>query len=476
MQKSYFESGDGTSAAQFIDGTHGNDDSGCAFEIKYPIQLYYFAWLQALGYFNIPNEGQNSINQVYFYLSADLDMSGYVLPQIGTQEYPFVGNFDGNGHTISNLKVQDISQISSGDKWTDMPDGFTPANANIVGFFGVIGSLYTTGSNAGTVNGAVGTTSFTPTAGYTYSSQVNEAKNFALNNINITTQSNQALIGIAAGYVNGEMSNVQVVQSGSITKNGNVAALTSYTSNLSDYTLVGYVTDAFKDTSDVVFAKVDTPSEKNSQFNYASQGASAGWGGSIDMADMYNRILGILSQSNSNITYNTTEVRVYDESGNVISTQQGGSTATTAYRKYTAANDGSGNYMLTYRSDTKRFHYLTSLYKQVSIIKRTSATEAALYIKSGNTYLNINSNHNGISTNGNTTKWVLDSSGYLRTSDDSGMYYLNYSGTNFTLGTTGTTVWTRNGNTELQCSYGYIQLVNGAWTVRQDVERYYTIA
>ena len=61
VHKSYFESGDGTSAEQFIDGLHATEE-GCAFEIKYPVQLYYFAWLQALGYFNTP-DGSN-IEQV----------------------------------------------------------------------------------------------------------------------------------------------------------------------------------------------------------------------------------------------------------------------------------------------------------------------------------------------------------------------------------------------------------------------------
>lgn len=114
VHKSYFESGDGKTAAQFIDGSHGDDQSNCAFEIKYPVQLYYFAWLQALGYFNIPSNGVGTpISPVYFYLSEDLDMTGWVLPQIGTQTYPFVGNFDGNGHIVSNLTVQNIESSDS---------------------------------------------------------------------------------------------------------------------------------------------------------------------------------------------------------------------------------------------------------------------------------------------------------------------------------------------------------------------------
>ena len=73
VHKSYFESGDGTGATQFA-GSGLSSEEGCAFEIKYPVQLYYFAWLQALGYFNIPQNG-SEIEQVYFYLSDDLDMT-----------------------------------------------------------------------------------------------------------------------------------------------------------------------------------------------------------------------------------------------------------------------------------------------------------------------------------------------------------------------------------------------------------------
>ena len=93
IYRTYFESGDGTTATQCADGS---SDIGCAYEIKYPIQLYYLAWLQEFGYFNVANEFGN-IPATYFYLSSDLDMTGFTLPPIGTQQYPFIGNLDGNG-------------------------------------------------------------------------------------------------------------------------------------------------------------------------------------------------------------------------------------------------------------------------------------------------------------------------------------------------------------------------------------------
>ncbi len=51
-----------------------------------------------------------------FVLTADIDMKDYVLHStIGTEENPFKGTFDGQGHTISNLTV-DLSQTLQGDE------------------------------------------------------------------------------------------------------------------------------------------------------------------------------------------------------------------------------------------------------------------------------------------------------------------------------------------------------------------------
>ncbi|MBP5312401.1 MAG: hypothetical protein J6112_06180, partial [Clostridia bacterium] len=167
VHKSYFESGDGTGVYQYNEyyttennvdipyhGLDGNgneltEETGCAFEIKYPVQLYYFAWLQYLGYFNRPAEGSDdTIDQVYFYLSADLDMTGWVLPPVGTSDYPFVGNFDGNGHTISNLTIQNVNTGTGGSSSTNLTD--IPVDnisgAEIIGFFGVVGSLESDGT------------------------------------------------------------------------------------------------------------------------------------------------------------------------------------------------------------------------------------------------------------------------------------------------------------------------------------------
>ncbi|MCR5422230.1 MAG: hypothetical protein K6E74_01145, partial [Bacilli bacterium] len=189
LHKSYFESGDG-SAEYVLDG-NGNivqSETG-PFEIKYPIQLYYLAWLQKLGYFNADEDNNGEIDQQFhFYLSADLDMSedNFVLPPIGTQENPFIGTFDGQGHMIYNLTIG-----NNNSNVTDPPEGGDLSGVEIIGLFGVVGPLE-------------GQT-------FTYVTSENEIKDFYISNVNIKTSNTNALIGIAAGYVNGKVSGVGVI-------------------------------------------------------------------------------------------------------------------------------------------------------------------------------------------------------------------------------------------------------------------------
>ena len=48
------------------------------------------------------NEGHTNINA---NLTADIDLDGYAYTAIGTEENPFCGTFDGQGHVISNLTI-----------------------------------------------------------------------------------------------------------------------------------------------------------------------------------------------------------------------------------------------------------------------------------------------------------------------------------------------------------------------------------
>ena len=536
VHKSYFESGDGTAAKQFqvydstgaaIDPETGDpitpasSETGCAFEIKYPVQLYYFAWLQYLGYFNQPKEGAGAeIDQVYFYLSSDLDMTGWTLPPIGTEVYPFVGNFDGNGHTISNLTIQNVEtgHDSSPTTLNDFPiadnDDFT--GVDIVGFFGVVGAI----NDNGMVYAATDHTSdmfdHSDSESYTYSSQINEIKNFALDSVTVKTETTRSLIGIVAGYVNGEVSQVRVGTSGNVIKTGNdVSAVTTLTDNLSDYTLMGYVTDPYKDTSDVVLVKLDTPlNEADMSFNYQSQGSTAGWGGSIDMYGLLKRLdaVRLVPESSENqaarLTIPQEELLVIDPVAGTEQTRvltyypsdsfQGQSgtyfTANGNNRLYYFATLEAGSYHVTPWDDGNRHrNYLVGLNtmfnantvqqgKTVYTVTFKISGGEYVYLdaydySSGANYLNLNNNQDGL-TGGNTARyhWTIDENGYLFTYND--LYdkiYLNATNT-ISISNTGSTVW-KFENNRLSYKYNglsYVLHYNGGWIVTQ--EYYYVIS
>ena len=64
-----------------------------------------------------------------FVLTSDIDMSGITLNStLGTEEFPFQGTFDGQGHTISNLTI-DLSQTLQGTPVT--------ASNKYAGLFGI---------------------------------------------------------------------------------------------------------------------------------------------------------------------------------------------------------------------------------------------------------------------------------------------------------------------------------------------------
>ena len=171
----------------------GNGTEGNPYQIANATQMYNLAWLQYLGTFNQEGDG-GSIVQTYFVLTDDIDMSGQTLPPIGTATHPFLGSFDGQYYTISNLTVD--NEISS-NAITDFPDiigdntSFQNGGAvDIVGLFGVVGEM--------TENS------------YSYNSSVNAIQNLYIDSITVKTETNTSLIGIVAGYVNGTVKNVGV--------------------------------------------------------------------------------------------------------------------------------------------------------------------------------------------------------------------------------------------------------------------------
>ena len=141
-----------TKGAYFAGGDGSENDP---YQIASPVHLYNLAWLQDIGYFNKDSndvypynqEGtaynESSVTTSYFVLNNDIDMTGWKIPPIGTKKYPFIGQFDGNDHTISNLvTTNDETQILA--ESNPHPNGLLAADinkntdVNIVCLFGVV--------------------------------------------------------------------------------------------------------------------------------------------------------------------------------------------------------------------------------------------------------------------------------------------------------------------------------------------------
>ena len=94
---------DGSIASSFQggDGTESNP-----YQISSPSQLAYLA--QQI------NSGANYKGK-YFSLTRDIDLNNIEWTPIGNGNFSFQGDFNGNGHTIKNLKITNASKFSQFD-------------------------------------------------------------------------------------------------------------------------------------------------------------------------------------------------------------------------------------------------------------------------------------------------------------------------------------------------------------------------
>jgi len=290
------DTGKGYTASAYFAGGDGSESA--PYLIRDPIHLYNLAWLQYLGYFN-QSDSSGNLRQEHFALIADLDMTGWPLPPIGTTQYPFMGTFTGAStttsgyhYTISNLNVDNVLSSDGVNGITQKPSVVgSLANVNIVGLFGVVGNYdgkYSTVTN----------TEGKPV----YSTSANSIADFYLTDSTIQNDLPSTLIGLAAGYVNAPVTGVGVSNSNVKIAAGASAFSTALTSNLSDYTTIGYATDNYKAQRMRTTTTVKDPSISNVEFAYTSSGSSTGWGGSIEMDKLYNRLDSFRTNHQSTLT------------------------------------------------------------------------------------------------------------------------------------------------------------------------------
>ncbi len=290
---SYFEEGNGTSAKPYIIAT--------------PKQLYYFNWLQDLGYFNKKQKDSSgsetsSYEQVYFKIvpkdgSSALDMANYTLPPAGTETYPFIGNFDGNGVAINNLTISNAEgELTDVPKQASISDGLLEG-AKIVGFFGIVGQYETS---------------------LAYDTSINAIDDLYFDNLTVESGASKTLAGFIAGYANGKIDNCGI-HCGQFSFASGSSGLTDGAS-ISKYAIFGDCGDNLVWTNKPV-----------------SGDSGNDWGSSISFLDINRRINYIATEStesavpnSSRYYYSNDNYHLYFTAGNKVNEFN----YKTTYRKY----------------------------------------------------------------------------------------------------------------------------------------------
>ncbi len=256
----------------FADGDGSKEDP---YILTDPIHVYNLAWLQYIGYFNdIENDGK--IVQPYFKLNKDIDMGGIVLPPIGTAKEPFLGNFNGQNFTISNLIVSNyLGSDETGIEKRPLTVTNMDQTASIIGFFGVIGDI------DGTLASKIVDDSATTEA----AAKVNSVYNLFLDRIRVRTETDESLIGLLAGYVNGTVYNVGVGESRMEIKE-NVKPLSSLSAASATYAISLYSLIGAFDLSNVSWEEL--PAGAGIGGSTGEQGK--GFGGSLNMVNLAKRL------------------------------------------------------------------------------------------------------------------------------------------------------------------------------------------
>lgn len=282
----------GTTDVAYFAGGDGSINNPYIINNRY--HIYNLAWLQYLGYFNLGSPVNNGRAQNYFKITANINMQGLAIPPIGTEKYKFIGNIKGGGYAVSNLVVSnDINSLTVRPSTISSVD-----DCSIVGFFGVLGAnaneltqMQTDGKTAiidgNAVPVEVNNTADAPTAtagqaaNLIYKKAI-LAQDFYLDKINVVSTTPKTLIGIAAGYVAGNLQNVGVYRSAvSVegTATGLATALTdggsAYGTTVSRYSIVGDY-----DEKNVTWESLPS----------GGSGDSNAWGGSIDIRTLNRRL------------------------------------------------------------------------------------------------------------------------------------------------------------------------------------------
>ncbi len=472
----------GSTGAAFFAGGDGSVDS--PYIISEPVHLYNMAWLQYIGYFNLNPESNNGRAQSYFKVTADLDMSKMsALPPIGTTQYPFHGNFDGGSCVISNLTTANLSNEAAGGLISEHPttaefieasklleeygDEDNGEAGQIMGFFGVIGDYNNSMQavvNLGTNIQISGNTPPTAeqeagdTTGGTHAQNLNiiytqavTVKNVTLNNYTLQSDSTETTLGLVAGYVNAEVADVLVGGTAKVTMNP-TKNTTTPTANVSDYTLVGYCTDPYKNALRVNTLTAFAPNATDGGVFTAGgedSGTGQGWGGSIAMDALFDKIDNVINTTANRQTISN--YKYYDErilNANGIPINESANPLTSSTTHYRSALETVSNvtinktfyssvtvsdyFNMVFLDRNTEWMYIAGGYQNVDYqyTRGTTAVNAYVVRENDADYLNLVLNNGVVElTRGNdattATKYAYDADDRLYADIEGMPYYLD---------------------------------------------------
>lgn len=391
---------------------HGDGSKENPYVITNRTHMYNLAWLQYLGYFNMAASGNNGKAQSYFKVESDIDMEGLCLPPIGTVEYPFLCNFSGGGFVIANAKTTNVKSEYKYKPTNANFSGELLAKAvggngevgNVSGLFGVVGDY---GGALAKVNEAAVRIGVTPA-----SQEIINVSDFYLSGANIKSGSAGSLVGIIAGYVNAGVSNIGVYGCSLDVPNG--GAIDDISANVSDYTMVGYCTDEYKTETSQFNVKISESGKKELALGDGSSGGAAGWGGSVDMEAMFQRVAYFAANKTNYVDDS------FDEYPN-------------GYFRYYGEKQGSLYLHQSYVTSGTDLFFLFGGKKTIRYVSDSSESNV-FFVKSGNNYLTITSTSTyrstGIAADKDTAvTWqfsdMTNYKGYLYTLIFDVKYYLN---------------------------------------------------
>ncbi len=492
----------GQSAGAYF--AYGKGTKEKPYGIKSPRHLYNLAWLQYLGKFN------GGDTEFYFELADDLNMEGWTLPPIGTTKYPFIGHFSGSPegetkkYTISNLTIANTAKemtkipyaVKSSNDYIDKNKELS--NIDIVGVFGCIGDIEGYTGDTLLKNGKAQTDSETATL-----------HDFGLLSIHVSSQTENTLAGICAGYVNLPISEVVIKtdsnlsSSDIVTEKGGTVSLTKKNfDSISEYTSIGYCEDEYKTTT------VQQKNEVYDPYVTTTAGFTAGgeeneWGGSLDMTEFYSRIVDLSNNYASTISssnYSVEHKIVLDSNGDLISCTYGNkisaySTRTgNGYHYFDGETKSSATYnekigSLNAYKDTNYSYYYLNGGSKISSIEYSLNYD----IKSDDHHLSLSEDGTSIVDSGETKyTWVLPSLsnqsnassysfgfGYIYSSDGTTNCYLSQENGVLTITTDEeeASKWcvTQNSSGYI-VSYGPYRLeYQNGWTLTQNLPSSFTV-